>query len=215
LGCRGRVFNWQTGEERLDLGPRYVIEAAFSPGKMAGRYLAVLVGVTHDRQSTEIFDLTSGEMVATIPETSTLSIAFDPTGSLLAGGNANGHAWVVDLEELVAGRPLAESWRYNALAHDDPIWDVALNEAGVLATFSTSETRLWDITTGEMIGSPVGAGAGVFAPGGDQLLYSDDAFLRRYFLDEDALIDVALTKAVRSMSPEECARYHPPSCDGP
>ena len=75
---RSRVIDTASGEELFDLGAgRVVFRAAFNPGGTfeAGRYLAVNL----DTEDLDIYDLASGDLMASLPIFPTL-IRFDPTG---------------------------------------------------------------------------------------------------------------------------------------
>ena len=221
-GSRARVIEWRTGVESLDLGADiYLNEAKFNPGDTfePGHYLAVAAG-PHDQSSASaavIYDMTTLEPVMGPVFPDTISVAFDPTGRYLAGGEIDGGAWVLDMIALLDGSSPEDSLIFRPDG-DDIIWRVAINADGVLATTSADSLRLWDVFAGDLMAEPyVGTAfppVSTFGPGGDYLLYGDTV-IRTFHFDPEPLIELAETRVTRELTPEECERYLGTACETP
>jgi WD40 repeat protein len=152
--CRGRVVEWASGSEVLDLGGRYIHDAVFNPsGAEAGRYLTIVANPSADSETTvsEIYDMSSRTLMSDIGLDQGVRLALDPTGKYLAMANLDGTALVLDFEALVSGAQLEEATVQKLSAHDEIVIDIAMNGDGLLGTSSPGSDRLWDIQTGEML----------------------------------------------------------------
>jgi WD40 repeat protein len=87
------------------------------------------------------------------------AVAWAPDGRRLAGGTADGKAWIV------AAPPLAADATLMLAGHEQEVWDVAFDAEGrVLATASADGTaRLWDGVSGREIGRLAGHAGPVYA----------------------------------------------------
>lgn len=220
---RSRVIDPITGRELLDLGPRGLLgatSAVFNPAGVfeAGRYLAINL---IDIDLVELYDMTTGELVTILDFEADwpLTLAFDPTGRYLAGGNQNGRAWVLDVVAAVEGIPAQEALVFHQ-AVDTGGLGAVINANGVLATYALDSLRLWDIHTGTpLIDVPVDTDDRPFAafnPAGDELFYADGNAssgytLRRFPLDVDRLVELAESRLTRDLTNDECRRFLDPS----
>ena len=197
-GAHARVIDWAGGDTVLDLGEAYLNEAAFSPGGAAeeGRYLVAVLGGPPGTEEVVMYDMATGEQVMGSVFPLTISLAFDPSGRYLAGGEIDGSAWVLDLAALLDGETPEDALIFDATTHSELVWRVRMNADGVLATTSDRSIRLWDAFDGRMIAEPYVSAilppVSVFGPEGDYLLYADHgSVLRPFYFDTDDLLELA------------------------
>ena len=153
--CRGRVIEWASGTEVLDLGGRYIHDAVFNPGGAeAGRYLTIVANPSAESETTvsEIYDMSSHILMTDTGLDQGVRLAFDPTGKYLAMANLDGTALVFDFEALAGGATVEDATVQKLSAHSEIVIDIAMNADGLLGTSSPGSDRLWDIETGEMVG---------------------------------------------------------------
>ena len=143
-----------TGNELLDLGEREVWgpRAIFNPEGFveANRYLAVNIeGVV------QLHEMESRQLVAevAVEHDVTMSQAFDPTGRYLAGGTESGDVWILDLSAIVDGLSVEDGLNQFS-AHVGPIFGVAVNGNGLLATSSFNSLKVWDMNTNQLVAEP-------------------------------------------------------------
>ena len=217
-GAHTRVIDWAGGDTVLDLGEAYLNEAAFSPGGGAeeGRYLVAVVG-NMGTEEVVMYDMATGEQVMGSVFPLTISLAFDPSGRYLAGGEIDGSAWVLDLAALLDGETPEDALIFDATTHNELVWRVRMNADGVLATTSDRSIRLWDAFDGRMIAEPYVSAivppVSVFGPEGDYLLYADrGSVLRPFYFDTDELLELARTRVTRDLTTEECERHLGETC---
>ena len=186
----------------------------FNPGGRfpAGRYLAVNVG----NEFVEIYDMDTLTLLTSLDfgDDFTFGMSFDPEGKWLAGGTADGHAWVLDLAAVVAGTAAADAMLFDETVH-----------AGRERRPCPQRRRppghgRAERRTGQAVGRLVERPAdrapdrairlvapGRVQPDGSYLLYNDGGVLRRYPLDPDELIELAESRLTRGLTPEECRQY--------
>ena len=225
---RSRVVDTITGEVLLNLGDRPLLRAVFNPGGVLepDRYLAFRSWDPVRFEVVEIHDMLTGSQLAILDleREEPLDLAFDPTGQYLAVGGQNSRAWVVDVKALVAGASVEESMVMYKEVGDGGVSEIALGPDGVLATSAFDpHIRLWDIHTGELLRVldrvAENAPSVAFNPEGD-LLHGDwnqeptsieewgtDGWVIRFSLDNDRLVELAITRVTRDLTPEECQRY--------
>lgn len=211
---RSRVVDVGSGEELLVLGERVVLGAAFNPpGRFEGsRYVALNVGF----EVVEIYDVATRELLTSLDLAldGVLNLVFDPQGRWLAFGSASGRVGVIDLAAVVAGASAEDSLIVNQVAHEGSMVGQSFTEDGILATAPRGGglIRFWDIATGERVlelrTDPSHLTAPLlFSPDGSYLLYNDGGVLRRYPLDNDALIELAHSRLTREFTVDECQQY--------
>ena len=131
----------------------YTSHAVFNPGGHfpAGRYLAVDVS----NELVEIYDMDTLTLLTSFDfgDDSPFGVSFDPEGRFLAGGTADGHAWVLDLAAVVAGTAAADAMVFNETVHEGVNLGHALSADGLLATAGLSDGRvkLWDVSSRELL----------------------------------------------------------------
>jgi WD40 repeat protein len=206
------VIDWATGEPVLGLGSRAIWAASFNPGDTltAGRFLAVVRMVEDGDPFVEIIDTASGQRLARSRRQDTLTLAFDPSGRYLAGGDESGRAWVVDFTAIAAGSSFEDSVVFDNKLFDTAVLRVGVNREGILATAGSQSLLVWDILGNELIAEPYVSGlsypVSAFEPSGDRLLYADGG-IRTYYFDPEPLMELAATRVTRTLTPEECLRY--------
>lgn len=216
---RARVVSVPDGAEILDLGERYVFGtkgAAFNPeGEFpADRYLAVIFS---PGDVLEIHDMVDRALVASLElDTIPLSLAFDPSGEYLALGIGDGTVRVLDLVSVIEGMPPREALIFDQVVDSGAV-GVKLGSDGLMATFAFGSLRLWDIRTGDhLIDIPVSTTDHpfpLFSGDGDALVYRDVSpsgrdVLRQFLVEPDQLIALARDRVQRSLTADECERYH-------
>jgi WD40 repeat protein/DNA-binding SARP family transcriptional activator/serine/threonine protein kinase len=192
---------------------------AFSPD---GRLLAVAFkqspGERWDPTAHRvvIWDWQQGTVVTTL-ETSSLDLAFDPSGKRLATSSfEQGRAEIWD---VATGEQLT-----TLVGHAGGVGDVSWHpDAGVdqLATASADGTvRLWDGATGVprlvLRGhtSPIWQVA--FSPDGSRIAStSDDGTVRVWELELDVLVDIARDELTREFTEAECLEFLHAACPDP
>lgn len=212
---RSRVIDLTTREVVVDMGEKMVHAAVFSPD---GRYLATIATSGADLLF-EIYDVGTGALLAALDRVA-LVATFAPDGDLLAWGSVTGKAGIINLAALAQGTDPEHAIVFAQSAHFGQVTGIALNGRGTLATAGAGDqlVRLWDITSGEVVGefgtdrAPGRRAYVAFSPDGSYLSYSDaSGVIRRYTLDVDSLIDLATRRLTRSMTPDECLRFLEPS----
>ena len=204
-----------TGQVVLDLGERVITTCGLQPRAVGSRRAGTWpsTSATSSSRSTtwpRARSLTSLDFGDDYP----FGLSFDPEGKWLAGGTAEGHAWVLDLAAVVAGTAAADAMLFDQAAHQGVNLGHALSADGLLATAGLSDGRvkLWDVSSGDLVieleTEPSDASRPVeFSPDGSYLLYNDGGVLRRYLLDPDELVELAESRLTRGLTPEECRRY--------
>jgi WD40 repeat protein len=233
LACRGdaeippdaarssQVIDLRTGDVIHDFGLEVIGSAVFNPEGAfpQDRYLAVVLS---EKRVVEIYDPATWALVTTPTlEAVPTRLGFDPTGRYLIGGYDSGafdgRALVLDLVQVVDGRPIEEALVFDRAVGTGSVPTVALNADGILATtIARSLLRLWDIHTDQLVAELTTAWHAphaAFSPEGDYLYYLDSSLgsfvLRRFPLDTNELIALAESRLTRGLTPDECQRYAP------
>jgi DNA-binding SARP family transcriptional activator/WD40 repeat protein/tRNA A-37 threonylcarbamoyl transferase component Bud32 len=215
-----RLIDAQSGAELLDLGVGgfgWFPDALFNPPGVfeADRYL-----VLNRSTRVEVYDTIQSGLITSLNvwddwRDVALSMAFDPTGQLLAIGGDVNRVWVIDMDLVAQGVPAAEAVIFDRPVDPGGIPELSINADGLLATSGFGVLRLWDVHTGETIMRiPVKTdlpAPAVFTPEGDELLYMDEnefgRVLRRFPLDPERLVELARSRLTREFTTEECVRY--------
>jgi WD40 repeat protein len=215
-----RVVEVGSGREvlGLDLGAG---RADFNPAGPfpAGRFLAVNI----DLEAVEIYDMLGPqpELLFTlttedVDSTFLYGPFFDPSGSFVAGGSADGTVWAFDLAAALEGASIDEALVFRDRTHNGSA-QIALGAGPMLAgSVAGSPIRVWDVRSGELRAEIptdyVGWPAMAFSPDGSYLLYPDTGgILRRYYLDTDRLIEQAESLLTRGFTADECRQYLEPA----
>jgi WD40 repeat protein/class 3 adenylate cyclase len=178
---------------------------AFSPD---GRSIAVAtMNNAEPRKSyVSIWDWERGEADRRIPIVGASSVAFDPTGSLLAVGRFDGTVHIADAGTWEVVRRFG--------AHSGRVGDVVFSPDGArLATAGEDATvRLFDPGTGEQQLVLRGHGFLVsgldYSPDGRRLVSAaPDGVVRVWTLDLDELIEIARDNVTRGLTDDECRQY--------
>jgi WD40 repeat protein/class 3 adenylate cyclase len=207
-----RVWNARTGQQELKIGlDTNGRDVAFSPD---GSMLAVAEadpGVSAIR----LWNANTGEEIRTLvrPGPFANAVGFSPDGRFVAGGLGDGtlHVWAVD------GRSV-----FSVAAHGGEITSLAFDPTGSrIATASRDRlVKIWDARSGAPIVTLMGHSSDVWSvalsPDGRYVISSSaDGTARIWVLRIDDLLELARTRVTRTLTDEECSRYHVAPCPAP
>lgn len=127
---------------RLPETEEYIYSLAYHPEKP-------LLAVGYDFSRVELFDTTTGELIAALPEHvwTVLDVAFNLDGNLLATGGLDGELHIVDVES----RELIHTLVYES-GNLNPWLGVAFHPTDNTIIGGGNWMQYWDITTGESLG---------------------------------------------------------------
>jgi WD40 repeat protein len=120
----------------------YIYSLAYHPEKP-------LLAVGYDLNRVELFDTTTGELIAELPEHvwTVLDVAFSPDGSLLATGGLDGDLHVVDVESGELIYTLRDETE-----ELNPWFGVAFHPTENIIIGGGDWMQHWDTTTGDPLG---------------------------------------------------------------
>ena len=158
---------WNEGVVFWDVVQKQVIPPPIPP-KSRGKRCALspceelLVLIGEDKQTLEVWNITSGTRIAALTEHQSLitTVVFSPSGEYLISGDVDG--------KLVVWR--VEHWekQHAFIAHARPFRTAAFHPNGKqFATTDRIGIFLWDVTSGEQLGSPSVDSTFVFLYKGD------------------------------------------------
>jgi WD40 repeat protein len=193
-----------------------VFGVAFSPD---GKLLATAIKQSYGERWSSgshrvvIWDWQAGTVLTTI-ETSSLGLAFDPSGTRLATSSfetGRAEIWDVATGDLLATLLGHAGGAHDVSWHPDPGRDLVAT-AGADGT-----VRLWDGSSGLaqlVLHGHIGSAWRVaFSPDGSRLASTaDDGTVRVWELGLDALIDIAREKLTRELSDAECLEFLHAAC---
>lgn len=212
-----------TGESRL-LSPGGV-NAVGGSFNADGSRLALLTEQPQPRLT--IWDVPSGAVVATTASVSLGTTSTAVTGDHLVALSPDGAVVALSGGETQLDDPnvvdILDSETFDSIrslrGHTSPVKDGVFDQSGErIATRSLDGTvNVWDADTGALLFTPPSEPSKPmriwFGEDGSQLIvvYEDGRVLVYPIALSDA-IEIARSRLTRSLTPEECQRYHVPSC---
>jgi len=203
----------ETDRVLIDLGPREVFKAVFSPtGTVDGlRYVVVNM----DFVSIEVYSLEDRKLVASysldeLGAESFLVLSLDPEGRYLGIGGNQSNPLVIDMVKVMSGEPKMEAVVFDLQAHSGSVPQVRVTSDGLVASAPFDGVyRVWDIASQEMLFEiPVRGlsdqGAAEFTWDGTQLAYEDaDGLIRFTPIDNAEVVAKAHAAVTRELTADE------------
>jgi hypothetical protein len=220
-----QVLDLETGRTMIDLGPRIVFKAVFSPTETFDGERYVVVNI--DYGLIEVYSLEDARLVASyslddLRAEGFLVLSLDPQGRYLGIGGNQSRPLVLDMVAIMSGAPKMDAVVFDLEAHKTGIPQVRVTSDGLVASAPFDGVyRVWDIATEELqfeirVDGLVDQGAAQFTSDGTQLAYEDaDGVIRFTPLDNDEVIARARAALTRTLTDDECRQYlHTASCPG-
>jgi WD40 repeat protein/DNA-binding SARP family transcriptional activator len=220
-----QVLDLATEQMLIDLGPRFVFKAVFSPSETFDGERYVVVNI--DYTLIEVYSLEDGQLVASyslddLRAEAFLVLSLDPQGRYLGIGGNQSRPLVIDMVALMSGAPKMDAVVFDLEAHKTSVPQVRVTSDGLVASAPFDGVyRVWDIATEELqfeirVEGLVDQGAAQFTWDGTQLAYEDaDGVIRFTPLDNDEVIARARAALTRGLTDDECRQYlHTENCRG-
>ncbi|HJQ96037.1 MAG TPA: BTAD domain-containing putative transcriptional regulator [Acidimicrobiia bacterium] len=188
-------------------------KAVFSPD---GRYVA-----TNRTGSVQIWDSSTGTQVGSIEgsDLAANSLLWTPDGSQLVLGGMDGIMRFFDVDGLLSGVPPHETIVRQIAAHDTFMFLADLKDESMVLTTALGEpAKVWDVTSGLLLGefgAPVDGDfvATAFHPTEPKLYAAVGVDQIGIFtLEINELIAIAKSRLSRDLTEEECQLYLRRSC---
>ena len=213
----GHILDLINDEMLIDLGPRRIFKAVFSPEATFDGHEYVVVNAAY--ADIEIYSMSDGRLITSysaeeLGVEAFLTLDLDPEGRYLGLGINGPEAVVIDIAAIFDGAPKMEAVVLNIEAHKANVPQVRVTSDGIAASAAFDDVyRVWDTATDEMLfeireSGILAQGAARFTWDGTQLAYEDARGNIRFTpIDTKEVVAQARAALTRDLTDDECRQY--------